>query len=58
MAKKKMRIQNERWYQMERNKEINVLKKETKSLSRILREMQQELYVLTTLVDAHQASKR
>ena len=53
-----MRIQNERWYQMERNKEINVLKKETKSLSRILREMQQELYVLTTLVDAHQASKR
>ena len=27
MAKKKRRIQNERWYQMERNKEISVLKK-------------------------------
>jgi len=49
---KKRRIQKERWYQMERNKEINVLKKETKSLSRILGEMQQELDVLMELVDA------
>ena len=42
----------ESWYQRERNKEISVLKKETKSLSRIIGEMQQELDVLTTLVDA------
>jgi hypothetical protein len=35
-----------------------VLKKETKSLSRILREMQHELDVLMALVDAQQASKR
>jgi hypothetical protein len=27
------------WYQRERNKKISVLKKETKSLCRILREM-------------------
>jgi hypothetical protein len=32
--KKKSRIQNERWYQRETNKEISVLKKESKSLSR------------------------
>jgi len=30
---------------MERNKEISVLKKESKSLSRILREMKQEIDV-------------
>jgi len=36
---KKRKIQKERWYQMERNKEISVLKKESKSLSRILGEM-------------------
>jgi hypothetical protein len=40
MEKKKRRIQKERWYQREKNKEISVLKKETKSLSYILREMQ------------------
>jgi hypothetical protein len=55
---KKRRIQKERWYQRQRNKEISVLRKETKSLSCILKEMQQELDVLTTLVDAQQASKR
>jgi hypothetical protein len=49
---KKRRIKKESWYQRERNKEISVLKKETKSLSRIIGEMQQELDVLTTLVDA------
>jgi glycogen synthase len=54
---KKMRIQKEMWYQKERNKEISVLKK-TKSLSCILEKIQQELDVLTTLVDAQQASKR
>jgi len=48
---KKKRIQKERWYQMERNKEISVLKKESKSLSRILEEMKQELDVLTTTVN-------
>jgi hypothetical protein len=37
--------------------EISVLKKETKSLCRILGEMQQEFNVLTALVDAQQASK-
>jgi hypothetical protein len=56
--KKKMRIQKERWYQKERNKVISVLKNETKSLSRILREIQQELDVLTALVNAQQVSKR
>jgi hypothetical protein len=55
---KKRRIQKKRRYQRERNKEISVLKKETKSLSRILGEIQQELVVSTTLVDAQQASKR
>jgi hypothetical protein len=30
LCQKKMRIQKERWYQMERNKEISVLKKESK----------------------------
>jgi septal ring factor EnvC (AmiA/AmiB activator) len=42
----------------ERNKEISILKKETKTLSRILGEIQQEHNVLTTLVDAQQASER
>jgi len=55
---KKRRIQKERWYQRERNKEISVLKKETKSTSRIPGEMQQELDVLTTLVNAQQVSER
>jgi hypothetical protein len=55
---KKRRIQKERWYQIERNKEISVLKKESKSLSRILGEMKQELNVLTTSVNAQQASER
>jgi hypothetical protein len=55
---KKRRIQKERWYQMERNKEISVLKKESKSLSRFLREMKQELDVLTATVNAQQASER
>jgi hypothetical protein len=49
---KKRRIQKERWYQRDRNKEISVLKKKTKSLTRILGEMQQKLNVLTTLVNA------
>ena len=40
---------------MERNKEISFLKKESKSLSRILGEMKQELHVLTTTVNARQA---
>jgi hypothetical protein len=40
-----MSIQNKRWYQRERNKEINILKKESKSLSRILGDMKQELDV-------------
>jgi hypothetical protein len=52
---KKRRIQKERWYQMERNKEMSVLKKESKSLSRILGEMKQELDLLTTTVNAQQA---
>jgi hypothetical protein len=55
---KKRRIQNERWYQRERNKEIGVLKKESKSLSRILGEIKQELDVLTAAVNAQQASER
>ncbi|KAL3577595.1 hypothetical protein D5086_019099 [Populus alba] len=45
---KKRRIQKERWYQRDRNKEISVLK----SLSRILGEIKQEHYVLTTTVNA------
>jgi len=40
------------WYQMERNKEVSVLKKESKSLSHILGEMKQELDVLKTSVNA------
>jgi hypothetical protein len=55
---KKRQIQKERWYQRERNKEISVLKKESKSLSRILEEMKQELDVLTTAINAQQASER
>ena len=43
---------------MERNKEISVLKKEYKSLSRILGKMKQELDVLTATVNAQQALKR
>jgi hypothetical protein len=56
--KKKRRIQKERWYQRERNKEISVLKKESKNLSHILGEMKQELDVLTTTVNVQQASER
>ena len=55
---KRRRIQKERWYQRDKNKEISVLKKESKSLSRILEEMKQELDVLTTTVNAHQALER
>jgi predicted RNase H-like nuclease (RuvC/YqgF family) len=55
---KKWRIQKERWYQSERNKEINVLKKESNSLSRILGEMKQELDVLTAALNAQQALER
>ena len=55
---KKRRIQKERWYQRDRNKEINVLKKRIQSLSRILGEIKQELDVLTATVNAQQASKR
>ena len=58
LSKRKKRIQKERWYQKERNKENSVLKKETKGLSYILREMQQELNVLTTLFHAQQALER
>jgi predicted RNase H-like nuclease (RuvC/YqgF family) len=43
---------------MERNKEISVLKKESKSLSYILWEMKQELDVLAATVDVQQASER
>jgi len=53
-----MRIQNERWYQRERNEEISVLKNESNSLSCILGEMKQELDVLTATVNAQQASER
>ena len=53
---KKRRIQKERLHQMDRNKEISVLKKESKNLSRILGEMKQELDVLTTTVNMQQAS--
>jgi len=55
---KKMRIQKDRWYQIERNKEISVLKNESKSLSRILGEMKQELDVLTAAVNAQLASEK
>jgi len=55
---KKMKIQKESWYQRERNKEISVLKNKSKSLSRILGEMKQELDVLTAFVNAQQASER
>jgi len=53
-----MKIQKESWYQRERNKEISVLKNKSKSLSRILGEMKQELDVLTAFVNAQQASER
>ncbi|KAL9378172.1 hypothetical protein Peur_029507 [Populus x canadensis] len=55
---KKRQIQKERWHQRERNKETSVLKKESKSLSRILGEMKQGLDVLTAAINAQQASKR
>jgi DUF4097 and DUF4098 domain-containing protein YvlB len=54
---KKRRIQKERWYQRERNKEISFLKKETNSISRIPGEMQQEIDVLMTFVNAQQVSE-
>jgi len=53
-----MRIQKERWYQRERNKDISVLKNESKSLSHILGEMKQELDVLTATVNAQQDSEK
>ena len=43
---------------MERNKEISVLKKESKRLSHILGEMKQELDVLMTSINAQQVSER
>jgi hypothetical protein len=55
---KKRRIQKERSYQRERNKEISVLKKESNSRSRILGEMKQELDLLTAAVNVQQASKK
>jgi hypothetical protein len=58
LYQKKRRIQKERWYQKERNKEICFLKNESKSLSRILGEMKQELDVLTAVINAQQASER
>jgi hypothetical protein len=58
LRQKKGRIQKERLYQMERNKEISVLKKESRSLSRILGEMKQELDVLTATVNAQQALEK
>jgi hypothetical protein len=45
-------------YQIERNKEIGVLKKESNCLSRILLEMELELDVLMETVNAQQASER
>jgi len=54
---KKRRIQKVRWYQMKRNKEISVLKKESKRLSRIIGEMKQELDVLMASINAQQASE-
>jgi hypothetical protein len=56
MAKEKE--DSKREVQKERNKEIGVLKKESKSLSRILGEMKQELDVLMATVNAQQASER
>ncbi|KAL9374147.1 hypothetical protein Peur_033767 [Populus x canadensis] len=50
--------QKKRRIQKDRNKEINVLKKEFKSLSCIIREMKQELDVFTIAVNAQQASER
>ncbi len=52
-GKRKGRIQQERWYQRDRNKEISA----PKSLSRILGEMRQELDVLTAAVNAPRASE-
>jgi hypothetical protein len=49
-----MQIQKERWFQRARNKEISVLKKESKSPG----EMKQELDVLTTTVNAQQTLER
>jgi hypothetical protein len=46
------------WYQRERNKEISVLKKESRSLSHILGEMNQEVDVLTAAIITQQASER
>jgi len=55
---KKRQIQKESWYQRGRNKEIGVLKTESKSLSCILGEMKQEHDVLTAAINAQQASER
>ena len=52
---KKMRIQRERWYQRERNKEISVLKMKPRVY---LGEMKQELDVLTTTFNAQQAAEK
>jgi hypothetical protein len=50
--------QKKRRIQKERTKEMSVLKKESKNLSRILRETKQELDVLTAAINAQQASER
>jgi hypothetical protein len=44
--------QKKRRIQKERTKEMSVLKKESKNLSRILRETKQELDVLTAAINA------
>ena len=58
MYSDKVLWQKKRRIQKERTKEMSVLKKESKNLSRILRETKQELDVLTAAVNAQQASKR
>jgi hypothetical protein len=50
--------QKKRRIQKERTKEMSVLKKESKNLSRILKETKQELDVLTAAINAQQASER
>jgi predicted RNase H-like nuclease (RuvC/YqgF family) len=55
MAKEK---ENSKGQVVSNGKEISVLKKESKSLSRILGDMKQELDVLTTAINAQQASER
>jgi hypothetical protein len=58
MYSDKVLWQKKRRIQKERTKEMSVLKKESKNLSRILRETKQELDVLTAAINAQQASER